>query len=103
MPIAGVDAFIFIRTCSGRRHTSPSRRRRSLSVANAFATDDDGAGPSVQLTTALARARRVWGTSKSSFRAVFRLMIILYEVGCRMGKSAGLVPLRIIAAYTPTR
>jgi hypothetical protein len=52
--------------------------------------------------TSSASAISDGGTSKRSARAVLRLITNSNLVACMIGKSAGLAPLRIRAAYSPT-
>jgi hypothetical protein len=53
--------------------------------------------------TSSATASSWSGTSRPRALAVFRLSTSSNSVGCTTGNSAGLVPLRIVPAYTPAR
>src|SRR5829696_4250138 len=53
--------------------------------------------------TSSARARSVGGMVRLSPRAVLRLMRNSNLVGCSIGTSAGLAPLRILSACVATR
>src|SRR5262249_21705758 len=52
--------------------------------------------------TSSARASKVGGTSIPSVRAACRLRVNSNLVDCNTGRSAGLVPLRMLPVYTPT-
>src|SRR5262245_42046286 len=53
--------------------------------------------------TSSARRRIEVGTSSPSAFAVLRLIFSIILVGCSTGKSAGLVPWRILPTKTPAR
>src|SRR5262249_40459470 len=53
--------------------------------------------------TSSARASRAGGTVSSSALAVLRFMTSSNSVGCSTGRSAGLVPFRILSTYVAAR
>src|SRR5262245_17653237 len=82
--------------CDARR-TPASARSALTSHAN-----DRHAASRTYSITSLARASSVGGTSRPSARAVLRLIVNSYVVGCSTGISAGLLPRRIRPTKLPS-
>ena len=79
--------------------TEPPPKPRVASVA-AFrlaARQSSGTATSFYSITSSARASSDWGTSRRRALAVLRLMYNSSRVGCSIGISAGLVPLKILS------
>src|SRR5262249_14839052 len=95
-------ALDYLRLCetrSPRRHSHwspPSGRPRQGSGRSVLAEPHDELAL-VHSITSSARASSVGGTARPSACAVLRLMTSSNLVGCTTGRSAGLVPLRILS------
>src|SRR5262252_6851756 len=63
----------------------------------------DEIAPPPHSITSSARASSVGGTSRPSVLAVLRLMINSNLVGCWIGRSAGLAPLKMRSTYDADR
>ena len=66
---------------------------RDLPIADSFTA----ANSNPYSITSSARATRIGGTSTAMALAALRLMTSVNFVGCSIGKSAGLAPLRILS------
>src|SRR5262249_41828604 len=77
------------------RHRRLLRPRRQRPRRRAAEQRDELATPDHSITSS-ARASNVGGTSRPSALAVLRLITSSNLVGCRTGKSFGLIPLRIL-------
>src|SRR5262245_47530181 len=87
-----------------RNATRPAARQRQLPDARIRGGEVSFLNlPSHHSITLSARARRVGEISRPSVFAILRLMISLNLVGCWAGKSAGLVPLRILSTKPAAR
>jgi hypothetical protein len=100
---------IFVRSTRSRRSrhvrfapiaSEPSHRSESPRCAKSGCEHPQRGSP--YSITASARASRPGGMVRPMARAVLRLITSSNLVDCRTGRSAGLAPLRIRAAYTPT-
>src|SRR5437899_2252279 len=75
---------------------------KCASVSN-DAADQHDEGTSLHSITSSARASSVGGTVRPRALAVFRLTMVTSFVGNSTGKSAGLLPLRILSTKSAAR
>src|SRR5216683_6147966 len=81
-------------------HSNQSRRRANLTCA---VHSSDPVRQGGHLITSSARRSSDGGIVSPSAFAVFRLMTNLNSVGCSIGSSPGLAPLRILSTYVAAR
>src|SRR5215468_1578353 len=82
----------------GKRHA----KRRGLRPCRCCAAEQRDEVAPLHSITSSARASSVGGTSRPSAFAAWRLMTSSNLLDCTTGRSAGLVPFKMRAAYVPT-
>src|SRR5262249_33937794 len=100
--------FRVVRGQAARQHADPPHTLALLRTRRKWPRDSGTAEKANELApphsiTSSARASSVSGTVRPSALAVLRLITSSNLVGCWMGKSAGLAPLRMRSTYAAAR